>query len=159
MAKNARLGVNNSPQYLERFFRNLLLGEQMPLHNRDLHISNKDVQNAETEQVPNKRRTSTGQAQDKFGTSNPINAENQLYTEDENTIRLVQTMGVEKLSIKEIMSKIELKHRPTFMENYLNPAIGNGFVRLLYPDSPRHPRQKYLLTVKGMMLLNQLSSK
>ena len=44
--KNARLGVNNSPQYLERFFRNLLLNEQMPLHNRDLHISNKDVQSA-----------------------------------------------------------------------------------------------------------------
>ena len=27
-------------------------------------------------------------------------------------------------------------------------AIGNH-VRLLYPDSPRHPRQKYLLTIKG----------
>ena len=157
--KNARLGVNNSPQYLERFFRNLLLGEQMPLHNRDLHISNKDVQSVETEQVPNKLRTSSEQVQDKFGTSNPISTGNQLYTEDENTIRLVQTMRGEKLSIKEIMGKIELKHRPTFMENYLNPAIKNGFVRLLYPDSPRHPRQKYLLTVKGMMLLNQLSSK
>ena len=157
--KNARLGVNNSPQYLERFFRNLLLGEQMPLHNRDLHISNKDVQSAETEQVPNKRRTSTEQVQDKFGTSNPISTGNQLYTEDENTIRLVMSIGLEKLSIKEIMGKIELKHRPTFMENYLNPAIENGFVRLLYPDSPRHPRQKYLLTVKGMMLFNQVSNK
>ena len=135
--KNARFGINNSPQYLERFFRNLLLGEQMPLHNRDLHISNKDIQSAETEQVPNKLRTSTEQVQD-------------------NTIRLVMSIGLEKLSIKDIMSKIELKHRPTFMENYLNPAIENGFVRLLYPDSPRHPRQKYLLTVKGMMLLNQL---
>ena len=157
--KNARLGVNNSPQYLERFFRNLLLGEQMPLHNRDLHISLVDNQSAETEQVANKHRTSSEQVQDKFGTSNPISTGNQLYTEDENTIRLVQTMGLEKLSIKEIMSKIELKHRPTFMENYLNPAIENGFVRLLYPDSPRHPRQKYLLTVKGMMLLNQVSNK
>ena len=157
--KNARLGVNNSPQYLERFFRNLLLGEQMPLHNRDLHISNKDVQSTQTEQVPNKLRTSSEQVQDKFGTSNPISTGNQIYTDDENTIRLVQVMRGEKLSIKEIMSKIELKHRPTFMENYLNPAIENGFVRLLYPDSPRHPRQKYLLTVKGMMLLNQLSNK
>ena len=157
--KNARLGVNNSPQYLERFFRNLLLGEQMPLHNRDLHISNKDVQSVETEQVPNKCRTSTGQAQDKFGTSNPISTGNQLYTEDENTIRLVQAMGVEKLSIKEIMTAIGLKGRDNFLNLYLNPAIENGFVRLLYPDSPRHPRQKYLLTVKGMMLLNQLSNK
>jgi len=32
-----------------------------------------------------------------------------------------------------------------------------GIVRMLYPDSPRHPRQKYMLTVKGMMLFNQLS--
>ena len=49
-----------------------------------------------------------------------------------------------------------LKHRPTFMENYLNPAMTQGIVRMLYPDSPRHPRQKYLLTVKGLMLFNQL---
>ena len=157
--KNARLGVNNSPQYLERFFRNLLMGEQMPLHNRDLHISNKDVQSAETEQVQDKYRTSTGQAQDKFGTSSLMNTGNQLYTEDENTIRLVQVMGGKKLSIKEIMTAIGLKGRDNFLSLYLNPAIENGFVRLLYPDSPRHPRQKYLLTVKGMMLLNQLSNK
>ena len=157
--KNARLGVNNSPQYLERFFRNLLMGEQMPLHNRDLHISNKDVQSAETEQVQDKYRTSTGQAQDKFGTSSLMNTGNQLYTEDENTIRLVQVMGGKKLSIKEIMTAIGLKGRDNFLNLYINPAIENGFVRLLYPDSPRHPRQKYLLTVKGMMLLNQLSNK
>lgn len=157
--KNARLGVNNSPQYLERFFRNLLLGEQMPLHNRDLHISNKDVQSAETEQVQDKYRTSSGQAQDKFGTSDLISTGNQIYTDDENTIRLVQAMGGEKLSIKEIMAAIGLKGRDNFLNLYLNPAIENGFVRLLYPDSPRHPRQKYLLTVKGMMLLNQLSNK
>ena len=157
--KNARLGVNNSPQYLERFFRNLLLGEQMPLHNRDLHISNMDVQSAETEQVQDKYRTSTGQAQDKFGTSSLISTGNQLYTEDENTIRLVQVMGGKKLSIKEIMTAIGLKGRDNFLNLYLNPAIENGFVRLLYPDSPRHPRQKYLLTVKGMMLFNQVSNK
>lgn len=157
--KNARLGVNNSPQYLERFFRNLLLGEQMPLHNRDLHISHVDNQSAETEQVQDKYRTSTGQAQDKSGTSSLMNTGNQLYTEDENTIRLVQVMGGEKLSIKEIMTAIGLKGRDNFLSLYLNPAIENGFVRLLYPDSPRHPRQKYLLTVKGMMLLNQLSNK
>ncbi len=53
------------------------------------------------------------------------------------------------------MGRIELKHRPTFMENYLNPAIANGYVRMLYQDSPHHPRQKYLLTVKGAIVLNQ----
>lgn len=37
--KNAMKGVNYSPVYLERFFRNLLLDDQWDLRNRDLHIS------------------------------------------------------------------------------------------------------------------------
>ena len=28
--------------------------------------------------------------------------------------------------------------------------MNEGYVRMLYPDSPHHPRQKYLLTVKGL---------
>jgi len=143
--KNVAKAVNPDSTYLVAFFRNLLLGEQYPLHNRDLQIEIADT--------PNKYRTSTVQVQDKYRTSSG----NQLQVDDENTIRLIQAIGHEKLSIKEIMGKMGLKHRPTFMNNYLNPAIENGFVRLLYPDSPRHPRQKYLLTVKGMMSFNQLS--
>ncbi len=34
--------------------------------------------------------------------------------------------------------------------------MNEGFVRLLYPDSPRHPRQKYLLTVRGLALYNEI---
>ena len=37
--KNAVKGVDYSPIYLERFFRNLLMGEQWNLRNRYLHIS------------------------------------------------------------------------------------------------------------------------
>ena len=55
-----------------------------------------------------------------------------------------------------MMETIGLKQRPTFLENYLNPAISDGYVCLLYPQSPRHPRQKYLLTVKGLALYNEL---
>lgn len=62
------------------------------------------------------------------------------------------------MSVKQMMEVIGLKHRPTFLENYLNPSIANGYVRLLYPDSPRHPRQKYLLTVKGITVYNVLES-
>ena len=36
--KNAVKGIDYSPVYLERFFRNLLLGEQWDLRNRYLHI-------------------------------------------------------------------------------------------------------------------------
>ena len=145
--KNLAKNVNPDISYLEAFFRNLLLKEQMPLSNRDLQIG---ITNA-----PNKYRTSTEQVPNKYR----ISIDNLLPVDDENTICLLQAIEHEKLSIKEIMGKMGLKHRPTFMDNYLNPAIENGFVRLLYPDSPRHPRQKYLLTVKGMMLYNQLSNK
>lgn len=43
---------------------------------------------------------------------------------------------------------MDLKDRENFMENYLNPAMKEGFVVKLYPNNPKHPRQKYLLTVK-----------
>lgn len=80
-----------------------------------------------------------------------------LYsTSNENIQRLVSSIGLKQLSVKEIMSAVNLKDRKNFMEYSLSPAINEGFVRLLYPESPRHPRQKYLLTVKGMMLLDRL---
>ena len=58
-----------------------------------------------------------------------------------------------------MMEALTLKHRPTFLENYLNPAISEGYVRLLYPEKPHHPRQKYLLTVKGHVIYAELSGK
>jgi prophage maintenance system killer protein len=35
---NLQTGIHETTEYLERFHRNLLLNEQNPLHNRDLHI-------------------------------------------------------------------------------------------------------------------------
>ena len=60
------------------------------------------------------------------------------------------------MSVKELMSAIGLKNRENFMNNYLSPAIESDYVCLLYPDSPRHPRQRYLLTVKGITLYNEI---
>lgn len=80
-----------------------------------------------------------------------------FYTDDKNTRDLVLTIGIEQLTVKDMMNGMGLKHRPNFLEQFLTPAISAGFVRMLYPDSPRHPRQKYLLTVKGIGLFNQLN--
>lgn len=54
-----------------------------------------------------------------------------------------------------MMDALGLKGRDSFLNLYLNPAINKGYVRLLYPNSPRHPRQKYLLTVKGLALYDE----
>lgn len=54
-------GIDYSPVFLERFFRNLLLGEQWDLRNRFLHIHPSREWSAQ----PNlSGRTSTGQVQD-----------------------------------------------------------------------------------------------
>ena len=137
--KNAMKGVNYSPVYLERFFRNLLLDDQWDLRNRYLHIrptAEWSVQpNLTTsEHTPNKYRTSTEQVR-----------------------LLVSVIGKDHLSLKQMMERTHLKHRPNFIDNYLTPAISDGYVRLLYPDTPRHPRQKYLLAEKGMALFCELT--
>lgn len=138
--RNYQRNINPAPEYLEAFFRNLLLGEQNELKNRYLIIEPFEVLNEPSD------RTSTGQVSDKILPENP------------NVFALIKALGNNRQTVKEIMAAVNLKHRETFLNNYLNPAIHDGFVRLLYPDRPRHPRQKYLLTVKGMAAYSNMSS-
>lgn len=60
------------------------------------------------------------------------------------------------MSRKEIQEALELKHAGNFRENYLDPAMEIGLLELKYPDSPNHPKQKYLLTEKGTEIKKQL---
>lgn len=147
--KNVRKGIDYTPIYLERFFRNLLLGDGWELRNRYLHINASEEWNEQ----PNIANVSTGQAQDKHRTS-----AGQAEISP-NIERLVEAIGQDQLSTKAIMGKMQLKGRDNFLNLYLNPAIETGWVTLLYPDKPRHSRQKYLLTVKGLALLDELIKK
>jgi fido (protein-threonine AMPylation protein) len=150
--KNAVKGIDYSPVYLERFFRNLLLGEKWDLRNRYLHIN----PSKEWKKQPNlDTRTSNEQAPYKHPTSSP-QVQDKLHTDDPNILRIVQAVGAQELSVKEIMDGIGLKDRKNVLNLYLNPAITGGYIRLLYPDKPRHPRQKYLLTDKGFVLYKKL---
>ena len=148
--KNLVKGIDYSPIYLERFSRNLLLGEKWDLRNRYLHInpsqewSNQPDLATQTGQVQDKFTAQAGQVRDKFHTQNP------------NITELVRTIQDKELSVKEIMEGMNLKGRDNFLKLYLSPALSEGFIRMYYPDSPRHPRQKYLLTAKGVLLLNSL---
>lgn len=80
-----------------------------------------------------------------------------LYSELQK--QLIAAIGYDKRSIKELLNILHLRHRPNFIEYHLRPAIEAKLVAPLYPNNLNHPRQKYLLTVKGMMLYNQLSNK
>ena len=151
--KNVRLGIDYTPIYLERFFRNLLLGEQWDLRNRYLHIQATDEWKEQPRlDVP----SSTGQVQDKLGISTS-KVHNQFDTDNYNIQQLVLAIAEQQMSVKAMMEALSLKGRDNFLKVYLNPAMEGQYVRLLYPNSPRHPRQKYLLTVKGLALYNKIS--
>lgn len=147
--KNAVKGIDYSPVYLERFFRNLLLGEQWDLRNRYLHIH----PTAEWSVQPNLAApTNTGQAPNKL----PNKLPNKFETDNLYIKRLIAIIGDKEITVKEMMAEAGLKDRVSFLNLYLTPAIKDKYVRMLYPDRPNHPRQKYLLTVKGMALYNEL---
>ena len=154
--RNLKKGINYEPIFLVRFFRNLLMGENNTLKNRYMMINPpEEWKMPESEQLPvqvqDKLRTSSGQVppqvQDKFNTNN--------Y----DVKNLVKVIGKNQLSVKDMMNGLNLKGRDNFLNVYLIPAINEGFVRMLYPDKPHHPRQRYLLTTKGVLLYNDLLTK
>lgn len=140
--KNAIKGIDYSPVYLERFFRNLLLGEKWDLRNRYLHIN----PTKEWSEQPNLATPASAP------TSAPTSTSASADVIDE----LVRVIGHCELSVKQMMDCRRLKDRKNFLEYHLNPAIKEGLVQMKYPNSPRHPRQKYLLTDKGLALYKNL---
>lgn len=140
--RNPSKGVEPNKSFLVKFFRNLMLGEQHELKNRYMLIGYNDTDNTHTS-THTSTRTSTN---------------NLKASLTENVKRLILAIGTEEKSVKEMMETVGLKNRPNFLEYSLTPAISDGFVTMKYPSSPRHPRQKYLLTVKGLAVYDKMSS-
>lgn len=134
--RNVRKGIESDMSFLILFFKNLMMGEHNELKNRYM------VVNPPSEWIEEQLPTSTRQAPDKYPTST-------------TTIQtLIHVLAEQQLSIKEMLAVMNLKDRENFMMNYLTPAMKEGFVVMLYPNNPKHPRQKYLLTVKGLAVYN-----
>lgn len=144
--RNPSKGVEPNKSFLVKFFRNLMLGEQHELKNRYMLIGYNDTDNTHTS-----THTSTR-------TSTSTSTNNLKASLTENVKRLILAIGTEEKSVKEMMEAVGLKNRPNFLEYSLTPAISDGFVTMKYPSSPRHPRQKYLLTVKGLAVYDKMSS-
>ncbi len=114
-----------------------MLGEQNELKNRYMLIGYANV--------------------DKSPTSTPTSNSSILESLSDTVRRLVLVIGQEERSVREMMEAAGLKDRKNFLEYSLTPAITEGLIRMKYPDSPRHPRQKYLLTVKGLAVYKGIS--
>ena len=61
----------------------------------------------------------------------------------EQVERLLTAMGNDTLSTRELMGKLHLRHRPSFRDNYLLPALELGIVEMTVPEKPNSSRQKY----------------
>lgn len=133
--RNIQKGIDYSPIYLVRFFRNLLLKDSWGLKNRYLHIRPTDDWKEQprigTPQVPRKLSSSTPQVPHKFS---------------QHVETLVKCMGDTYMSSAEIMKSLGLKDRKSFSELYLNVALSENAIERKYPDTPKHPRQQYRLT-------------
>ena len=133
--RNIQKGIDYSPIYLVRFFRNLLLKDGWVLKNRYLHIRPTDEWKEQprigTPQVPRKLSSNTPQVPRKFS---------------QHVETLVKCMGDTYMSSAEIMKSLGLKDRKSFSELYLNVALSENAIERKYPDTPKHPRQQYRLT-------------
>ena len=131
---NIPKGIHPTLVYLERFFANLLLGENNELKSRyllvGLHEEPKSLAPSEREQVG-------GQVREQVNMEVP-----------KSVARLLKVLKGE-MSVLDMMVALKLGGRRNFLEKYLTPSIELGLVEMTQPNSPRSPTQKYRLTAKG----------
>ena len=145
--RNPLKNIEPDRSFLIKFFRNLILGEQNDLKNRYMLIGY-----AGSIGIHTSTRTSTRTS---THTSTHTSSRDSLVILSENVKRLVLFVGNEGRSVKEMMEAAGLKNRSNFLKYSLMPAITEGLIRMKYPDLPRHPRQRYLLTVKGLAVYKE----
>lgn len=142
--RNVSKGIEPDKSFLVKFFRNLILGERNELKNRFMLIGYTGIDDTLSylcEDTPTSTPTSSGVLS---------------MSVSDGVRRLVAAIGNEERSANELMTIIGLKDRKNFVEYSLAPAIQADLVQMKFPDSPRHPRQRYLLTAKGLALYDEI---
>ena len=61
----------------------------------------------------------------------------------EQVERLMSALGNETLSAKKLLDRLKLKHRQTFRNNYLKPALELGLIEMTVPNKPNSSKQQY----------------
>ena len=149
--ENDRLNVEKTQLPLEEFFKVLIYGDEIELHNRFLRIGQeygtttaKAIADLHRHDdgvlVPSKREQVGEQVRGQVEPPLP-----------KGVARLLKAFKGE-MSVLEMMGALKLGGRRNFLEKYLSPAIELGLVEMTQPNSPRSPTQKYRLTEKGRSL-------
>ena len=67
----------------------------------------------------------------------------------EQVVRLLLEIGDGRFSAKELMALVGLSHRPTFLYDYLQPALAGGWLEMTHPNTPKSPKYRYRLPRAG----------
>lgn len=78
--------------------------------------------------------------------------------DDELIIRVISILS-DEMSRSELMKILSLNHSGNFRENYLHPALEQGYIEMSLPDKPKSVKQKYRLTEKGLQIQKQVGKK
>ena len=79
--------------------------------------------------------------------------EHGLEKHREQVQRLVNAIREDACTFPEILRRLNLKGRSNVVMNFLKPAVEGGYVLRSYPDNPKHPKQRYYLSEKGLKLV------
>lgn len=73
-------------------------------------------------------------------------------------VKLIEAIGYNWYSAKELREKMGFKSKSSFIKNYLNPAQSAGIIQLEDSENPQSPNQRYGLTEKGKQIFYQNES-
>ncbi len=63
---------------------------------------------------------------------------------------------INQITNAELMKEFELKNRTKFRRKYITPLLREDLISMTIPDKPNSPDQKYIITEKGKLLLEEL---
>ncbi|QEK52201.1 hypothetical protein FYC62_11565 [Pedobacter aquae] len=96
-----------------------------------------------------------------FEVTVPISAHYLAFTDPvtdpvaDPVIQLLKLLAQGELSSSEMRARLGIKHRATFRDNYIHPAISLGLIVQTIPEKPNSRLQKYKLTERARKYLSE----
>ena len=131
-----------------------LIDEHIPLADLTDLVSARTVTSAP---APTPSRPSASQPSTM---AQPIKKAEPKDRSQERLHKLLLAIGDQTMPRRQIIAYLDLKQnsRRVFTDNYLKPAIAQGYVVMARPSSPNSPEQAYRLSTDGLEIWTQLQS-
>ena len=69
---------------------------------------------------------------------------------------MIRVLELATRSRKEILTKLGLANNANDFETYIQPLVAINWAKMTIPDKPTSPKQQYLTTIKGRVILEIL---